>query len=135
MITWAIFKTTLKKSWVWLKEHWQIPFLVAWTIMVYILTRRNTDAMLEVVEAKRESYKKQIEALRKSHNDEILKRNNLSKKYEEALQLMEEEFESEKRKLTESQKNAIKEVVIKSKGNTDEIKKKIQKEFGFNFVE
>ena len=40
---------------------------------------------------------------------------------------MEEQFEAEKRSLTESQKNAIKEVVIKSKGNPDEIKRKYKK--------
>ena len=134
-MTWALFKISLKKAWVWLKQHWQVPFLLVWTIVVYILTRRNTDAMLEVVEAKRDSYKRQVEILRKSHNDEILERNNLSKKYEEALENLEKRFELEKRSLTESQKNDIKEVVIKSKGNPDEIKRKIQKEFGFTYVE
>ena len=134
-MTWILFKSSATKAWLWLKQHWQIPFLAAWTIAVYILTKRNTDAMLEVMEAKRDSYKKQLEVLRKSHNDEIIKRNNLSKKYEEALEELEKQYEIEKRKLTESQKNDIKEVVIKSKGNSDEIKKKIQEEFGFVFVE
>ncbi len=91
--------------------------------------------MLEVVEAKRDSYKEQLQILRKSHNDEIIKRNNLSKKYETALAEMEKEFEKKERSLTESQKNDIKEVVIKSRGDSDEIKKKIQEEFGFIFVE
>ena len=79
MMTWVLLKNTALKSWLWLKEHWQIPFLLVWTVVVYVLTKRNTDAMLEVVDAKRDSYKKQIEVLRKSHNDEIMKRNNLSK--------------------------------------------------------
>jgi len=134
-MTWALLKNTVLKSWLWLKEHWQIPFLLVWTVVVYVLTKRNTDAMLEVVEAKRDSYKKQIEVLRKSHNDEIMKRNNLSKKYEEILKEMKKEYEIDKRELTESQKNDIKEVVIKSKGNPDEIKKKIQEEFGFTHIE
>ena len=38
-------------------------------------------------------------------------------------------------KLSEKQKNDLKEVIIKSKGNPDEIRKKIEEEFGFNFVE
>ena len=132
---WILFKSSVSKVWLWLKQHWQIPFLIIWTIAVHILTKRNTDAMLEGVEAKRDSYKKQVEVLRKSHNDEIIRRNNLSKKYEEALEEMEKQYEVEKRKLTEAQKNDIKEVVIKSKGNSDEIKKRIQEEFGFTLIE
>ena len=135
MMTWALFKKVTLQAWLWVKEHWQIPFLIIWTIAVHILTKRNTDAMLEVVEAKRDSYKKQVEVLRKSHNDEIIRRNNLSKKYEEALEEMEKQYEVEKRKLTEAQKNDIKEVVIKSKGNSDDIKKRIQEEFGFTLIE
>ena len=76
----------------WIREHWQIPFLVVWTIVVYVLTRRNTDALLEVVEAKKESYRKQLEVLRESHNDEILKRDKLFQRYENALQEVEEKF-------------------------------------------
>lgn len=134
-MTWVLFKSSASKAWLWLKQHWQIPLLVVWTLAVYILTRRNTDAMLEVIGAKRDSYRKQLEVLRRTHNDEIIKRNNLSRRYEETLEELEKQYEIAKRKLTESQKNDIKEVVIKSKGNSDEIKKKIQKEFGFNFVE
>jgi hypothetical protein len=134
-VTWIVFKSFVKRSWLWLKEHWQIPFLALWTILVYVLTRRNTDALIEVMEAKRNSYKKQIEALRASHNDEILKRDKLLEQYEETLDKVEEKFKEEEKKLTESQKNEIKEVVVKSKGNPDEIRKRIEEEFGIRYVE
>ena len=134
-MTWIVFKASLGKFWLWLKEHWQLPFLLVWTLVVYILTRRNTDALLEVVEAKRDSYRKQLEVLRASHNDEILKREKLSEKYEETLEKIEENFEKREAELTDLQKNDIKEVVIKSKGNPDEIRKKIEEEFGFSFVD
>ena len=119
----------------WIREHWQIPFLVVWTIVVYVLTRRNTDALLEVVEAKKESYRKQLEVLRESHNDEILKRDKLFQRYENALQEVEEKFKEKEKELTESHKSEIKEVVTKSKGDPDEIRKRIEEEFGFKFVE
>ena len=67
-MTWLLFKNKVKIIFSWLKEHWQIPFLAAWTILVYIMTRRNTDALLEVMEARKESYKKQLEVLRDTHN-------------------------------------------------------------------
>ena len=134
-MTLILFKTWLKKTWLWLKEHWQVPFLIIWTVLVYILSRRNTDALLDVIEAKRDSYKRQLEVLRKSHNEEILKRDKLTREYEEALRLVEKSFEEKEEKLTEAQKNEIREVIIKSKGNPSEIKKKIEEEFGFKFVD
>lgn len=134
-MTWLIFKAWVKKTWLWLKEHWQLPFLALWTVVVWILTRRNTEAMLEVVEAKRDSYKKQLEVLRDSHNNEILKRNKLTEEYEEALKRVEEVYIKKEKRLTDSQKNEIKETVIKSKGNPEEIKRKIEKEFGIKYVE
>ncbi len=133
-MSWLLFKTTVLKIWSWLREHWQIPFLLVWTVLVYILTRRNTDAMMEVIEAKRDSYRKQLEILKSTHNNEILKRNNLSEKYVETLEEIEIKFKEKEEELTEIQKEEIKEVVIKSKGNPEEIRRRIEKEFGFRYV-
>ena len=134
-MSWILFKNALCKAWLWLKEHWQIPLLVLWTVLVYIFARRNTDALLEVIEAKKISYRDQLEALRESHNKEILERDKLTRKYEITLKRVEEEFEKKEKELSKSQKNEIKEMIIKSKGNPDEVKEKIEKEFGIKFVE
>ena len=134
-MTWIVFKTFIKKSWIWLKEYWQIPFLVLWTVLVYVLARRNTDALLEVIEVKRDSYKKQIEVLKRTHRNELLKRDKLAEQYKRTLDKIEEDFKEKEKILSESQKEEIKEVIIKSKGNPDEIKKRIEEEFGFKYVE
>ena len=128
-------KTVLSKSWAWIRAHWQIPFLLLWTILVYVLARRNSDALIEVIEAKKESYKKQVDALRRSHNDEILKRDKLTMKYEETLSEIERKYKAREKELSEAEKNEIKEVVIKSRGNSYEIRERIEKEFGLKFVE
>ena len=134
-MTWLVVKTGFSKFWIWLKEHWEIPFLVVWTALVYVLSRRNTDALIETIEAKRESYKKQIEVLKRTHNDEILERDSLIKEYQEALSEAERGFEEQNRVLLESQREEIKELVIKSKGDPEEIKRKIEKEFDIKYVE
>ena len=133
-MNWLLFKTTVKKVYLWLKQHWQIPFLVIWSVLIWVMARRNTDALIEVIEAKKDSYKKQIEVLKKTHNDELLKREELVEEYEKTLENVEEKFLEDKQELTEKQKNDIKKVIIKSKGNPDEIRAKIEEQFGFNFV-
>ena len=134
-MSWLVFKAALTKAWIWLKEHWQLPFLIAWSIMIWVLSRRNSDAIVEALEIRKESYKKQIEALRDSHNSELIKREGLTEKYEEALKKVEENFKEREKELSAKEKTDIKEVVILSRGNPDEIKKRIEKEFGIKYVE
>mgnify|MGYP003116849225 FL=1 len=69
---WLAIKTAVCKSWLWLKEHWQFPILLLWTIFVFVFSRRNSEAMLEVMEAKKNSYRKQITILNEKHATEIL---------------------------------------------------------------
>ena len=102
---------------------------------MYIMTRRNTDSLVEVLNAKNESYKKQVEALKRSHNDEILKRNKLSEEYAKALQAVHDAFEKRKEDLEDSQREEIKQIVIASKGAPSKVREKIEKEFGFKYVD
>ena len=133
-MTWLAVKVFLKKGWIWLRENWQIPFLFAWTILVYVLTRRNTDSLIEVIEAKKDSYKKQVEILKRTHNDELLKRQKLQEKYEIALTELEKDFDLKKEELSEKSKNLIKEAVVRTSGDIEKVKKRIEEEFGLIYV-
>lgn len=132
-MSWLATKAAIKTSWIWLKEHWQIPLLAVWSVVIFIFTRRNTEALLEVIDAKQESYKKQIEILRRTHRNELLERDNLILEYESLLDALRQEFENRKQELTEIHEEEIKEVVIKSKGDPEEIKTFIEEEFGIVF--
>lgn len=134
-MSWLIFKKTIKSSFLWLKTHWQIPLLVFWTILVYVMTKRDTEAIVEVMNAKKESYKKQIEILERKHRDEILKRENLIEKYESTIKEIETRYEKNKKSLSEQQKETLKDVIIKSKGNTNDIRELVEGEFGFKYVQ
>jgi hypothetical protein len=133
VMQWAVIKITFKKAWVWLKTYWQVPFLLVWTLVIYLFARRNTDALLEVLEIKKQSHKEEVEALNKSHKDEILKLKGIQAEYLKTIEQLESKFEEQQRKLSEKQVEHVKEVVIKSKGNPEEIKRKIENEFGIKF--
>ena len=132
-MTWVLIKEYAKKSWNWLKTHWQAPFLVVWSIIIFLFTRRNTDALIDVIEAKETSHKKEVEALKKSHKDEILKLKGLQAEYMKTIKELEENFDQQKKELSRKQVEDVKQIVIKSKGNPEEIKKKIEDEFGIKF--
>ena len=125
----------LKKAWAWLKAHWQIPFLLIWTVVVWILTRRNSDAIIEVLEARKKSYEEQIKVLNETHADELLKRDKLLDQYNSTIEKIKRDWELGNLKLTKKQEDEIKKFIIDSKGNPDEIRKKIKDAFGFTYTD
>jgi len=134
-MSWLILKKSLKSCWVWLKTYWQVPLLVVWSVVVYILSKRNTDALVEVMEARKESYEKQINELKTRHNNEIIERDRLIKQYHETVSAIEKKYKEKQKKLKAKEKRKIKEIVKKSKGEPDVIKSEIEKSFGFIFVD
>ena len=135
MMSWLVVKKTLKSSWLWLKTYWHVPLLIIWSIVVYVLSKRNTDALVEVMEARKESYEKQINELKTRHNNEIIERDRLINQYHETVSAIEKKYEEQKKKLKAKEKKKIKEIVKKSKGEPDVIKAEIEKSFGFVFVD
>ncbi len=133
-VEWILFKKSIKTSWVWLKTHWHIPFIVTWTIFVWVMSRGNVKAVTEVLEAKKRSYEKQIEALKSAHKLEIKKREELNLKYRETLGIIEKDFKLKEQELSILKKRKIKEIIKASKDNPDEINEKIEKLFGFTRV-
>ena len=134
-MTWVLIKEYAEKSWEWLKTNWQVPFLVMWSAVVYLFSRRNTNALLEVIKTKDQSHKEEVEALKRSHKDEILKLKGLQSEYVKTIKELQESFEQQKKELSEKQVEDVKQIVIKSKGNPEEIKRRIEDEFGIKFKE
>ena len=135
MMSWLVVKKTLKSSWLWIKTYWHVPLLIIWSIVVYVLSKRSTDALVEVMEARKESYEKQINELKTRHNNEIIERDRLIKQYHETVSAIEKKYEEQKKKLKVKEKKKIKEIIKKSKGEPDVIKAEIEKSFGFVFVD
>ena len=133
-MSWLATKVFLKKFWVWLKEYWKIPFIVVWSVAVYMFSRRNTDAIMEAFKIRKDSYKQQLDAITKAHKDEILKRENLIEEYDAALKALEQSYQEKKKEVTILHKEKVKDVIIKSRKAPEEIIQKIEKEFGIKYV-
>lgn len=133
-MSWLATKLFFKRTWSFLKEHWQIPFVILWTIVTVILSRRNTEALKDVISAKQNSHRKQVETLKRIHKDEILKLKNLQEEYVKTIEQLEEKFKEQEKELSEKHIEDVKEIVIKSKGNPEAIKRKIENEFGIKFI-
>ena len=130
-MTWLI---PIKKILTWLKENWHFPFLTFWTLGVWILTRRNTQAVEEVIEAKDDSHKKEVEVLNTSHSEELSERDELLEKYLKTVEDIENRNKSYRIKLREEERTRVKEIVENAKGDDNEIRSKIQDLFGITYI-
>lgn len=134
-MAWLTFVSSIKASFAWLKENWKVPFLLVWTLLVFVISRKNSSAAEEVLEAKKKSYDAQIKSLKEKHLDEILKRDNLIEDYRKTIENIEKNFKEEERAISELEKERVKEIVVNSKGDPDAVRQKIEEMFNFTHTD
>lgn len=122
----------IKLIWIWLRENWKVPLIVIWSIIVWALSRKNAQAAMEVLEARKESYEKQIVQLKENHKRELSERDQNIKEYHKTLEEIEKKYSDKNVKITKANKKRVKEIVQDSKGNPDVVKQKIEELFDFS---
>ena len=120
----------LKKVWAWLKHNWYVPAVMVYTLVLWVLFRKK-DKAREVLEVRAESYEKQIEAINKSHDEEIKKRDEILTTYKDIVEQLEKEFENDKKELDTKKKQEIKNIVKEYHGKPDELAALMAGKFGF----
>ena len=123
------------KTWVWLKENWKVPVVVLWTIIVWFFSRRNAEAALDVLEARKDSYEKQIAFLKQAHKKELSEKDKLMIDYHVTIEKLEKEFSEREEELTKKQKESVRKIIEESRENPDEVRKKIESLFGFTYYD
>ena len=121
----------VKLAWLWIKKNWKAAALVVWSLFVWLISKRNSQGVIDAMNANKESYEAQIRSLKKQHSKEIQKREDLRLKYEETLARIEEKYKKKKDQLTKVEKKKVKQIVEKAKDDPNEINNKIEDLFGF----
>ena len=60
----------LKIFWACLKKNWKAAALAVWSIVIWIISRRNSSAAIAAMEANKDSYEAQIKSLKDQHKIE-----------------------------------------------------------------
>ena len=127
-------KILLKKSWVLIKNYWYFPVLLGYTLVMWLFFRKNNAATLEVLKTSQDSYKKQINVINKSHEEELAKRDEIIKEYNKVIQNIEREYEGKQEALGKNKKAKIKEIVKKHHGDSSSMAKEIAEKFGIAYT-
>ena len=134
-MTWLTIVLHSKKIWLWCKHHWKILALALWTLVVFLIARKNVRAYKKVLDTTIENYKKEVEVLENSHKEEIRKRDEAIKKHNDDIKKLEEKYAGDKEELDVEKRSRYLELVKMYKSDPESINKILEEEFGFKYEE
>ena len=134
-MTWLTFVLYSKKVWVWCKHHWKILALALWTLVVFLIARKNVRAYKKVLDTTIKNYKKEVEVLENSHKQEIEKRDKAIKKHNNDIKKLEEKYAGDKEELDVKKRSRYLELVKMYDTDPESINKILEEEFGFKYEE
>ena len=134
-MTWLTLVLYSKKIWAWCKHHWKILALALWTLVVFLIARKNVKAYKKVLDTTIENYKKEVEVLENSHKEEIRKRDEAIKKHNDDIKKLEERYAGDKQELDVKKRSRYLELVKMYDTDPENINKILQEEFGFRYEE
>ena len=133
---WLAIKTALKKGWAWTKAHAWVPIMVLLGLvglLLYALTRNAAfiSTIIDALEARRESYKKEIDVLNATHKKEASEKAKVLEAYNENLKNLEEEYAKRNESLDSKKKKELKKLVEESYNDPETLSRELAKLYGF----
>ena len=134
MLTLLTLKSTLKKTWTWLRHNWYVPAVIVYTLVLWFLFKNKAGA-LKVLEIRSKSYESQIKTIEEAHKKEIEARDQILKNYDNVLTQLEKDYEEKNMKLDTKKKKEIKKIVKQFNDRPDDLAKILAERYGINYVE
>ena len=125
----------LTKAWVWTKHHWKIVAISAWTLFVWLMSRKNVAMYKKILENTIDNYKKEMEVLQNSNEKEKEQTQEALKLRDESLARLEKEFENREEALSLDRRARYLELLETLSDNPEEANRAIEEEFGFTYEE
>lgn len=134
MLTLLTLKSTLKKTWTWLRHNWYVPAVIIYTLVLWFLFKNKAGA-LKVLEIRSKSYENQIKTIEEAHKKEIEARDQILKNYDNVLTQLEKDYEEKNMKLDTKKKKEIKKIVKEFNDRPDDLAKILAERYGIDYVE
>ena len=125
----------LTKAWVWTKHHWKIVAISAWTLFVWLMSRKNVAMYKKILENTIDNYKKEMEVLQNSNEKEKEQTQEALKLRDESLARLEKEFENREEELSLEKRTRYLELLETLSEDPEMANRTIEEEFGFTYEE
>ncbi len=126
---------SLTKAWVWAKHHWKIIAISAWTLFVWLMSRKNVAMYKKILENTIDNYKKEMEVLQNSNEKEKEQTQEALRLRDESLARLEREFENREESLSFEKRARYLELLETLSENPEMANRAIEEEFGFTYEE
>ena len=133
-MNWIAFKFSVKKTWLWLKTYWYVPLVLSYTLVLWLVFRKDGSAAIGALEIKSDSYKKQIDVINKTHEAEIKKKEEVNKVFNETVKIIETELKKKNEDLDRGKKKRVKEIVEKHSDDPKALAELVKESFGFEIA-
>jgi hypothetical protein len=134
-MTWMMLTLYFQKAFLWCKHHWKIVAIGLWTLIVFFVSRRNTEAYKKVLDSTIENYKKEVEILENSHKAEVQKRNDAVVAHNQKIAELEKNYANSKESLSVEKRARYLELAQLYETDPENVSQLIKDEFGFEYVE
>lgn len=134
MLTWIAVKTFLKKAWETIKKYWKYLLALVYGIGVWVFFKDRSEKVKEVLDATKDSHKKQIEEIEEIHEQEIRERDKIIADYNKIIEGIEKKYSEENKKLSKKKKDEIKKLVEKHGDDPGTLATMLSEEYGFIYV-
>lgn len=104
-------------------------------ILAWCLGMRGNNGVMKMFEASKESYQKEVAILKKAHEQEIKKRNELIEKHNQALKKIEEDYKIKLDELSSAERREITEIVKEHKDDPEGLAERVGNVFGIKHME
>ena len=135
-MSWLAVKTFFKKAYATVIKYWHYFALVAYTIAVYALLKKNknTESIKQAFKLSKKAHKEEIDEINRAHKEEITKRDKIVVDYSRTVMKLDDEYKKQNLKLHEWEKKKVKKIVKETHNDPKGRAKKIAEEFGFELV-
>lgn len=128
-------KLFIKKSWLWLKTYWYFPLAFFYTVLMYIIFRKDGSAAVGALDIKSDSFKAQIKTIDAIHKAEKDEKEKINKKFIETLDKVDVELKKNNEKLDRTKKKRVKEIVEEHSQDPEKLAELVKESFGFEIME
>ena len=125
-----MFWVNLKIAAAWCRQHWRWLVLSIAFVVVYVFGRKGSKSIKLQAELARKQYLREKQAIQRSHDIEIKKREEAEERYSDAVDIIEKRHEESKQDLTRAKKEEIKKMVRKAKEDPGEVDRILEEQLG-----
>jgi len=116
-------------------KHWKEIGLVLLLLVVFSKSQYDMRNIIKAHEISQQSLKTQIETLKGLHSEELEKRDDALKEYQEELQRLEESYEAKLIEIEDLTQDEIDVIVKEFKEDKDLLIERFIETYGFTYVE